>query len=87
MTYLDLPSDPALQLLGEQLPGQLRLRHVRQFRGGLGCTNDLLEVAGRDQTGRSLDSYSAWQLVALCRPLPDIARWLPSWQERPAGPT
>ena len=46
MRYLDPPSARTLRLVGEQLPGRPRLRHVRQFRGGLGCTNDLVEVVG-----------------------------------------
>lgn len=31
-------------------------------------------------THRTLDSLPYWTVAALCRPLPDIAQWLPSWE-------
>ncbi|MEN8181769.1 MAG: aminoglycoside phosphotransferase family protein [Myxococcota bacterium] len=34
----------------------------------------------RKETGRTLATLFFWELVALARPLPDIARWLPGWQ-------
>ncbi len=33
----------------------------------------------RSKTGRSLDSLPLWTVSGLVRPLPDIARWMPSW--------
>jgi aminoglycoside phosphotransferase (APT) family kinase protein len=34
----------------------------------------------RELSGRSLPNLGYWDLVALCRPLPDIAMWLPGWE-------
>ena len=34
----------------------------------------------RDHSGRSLDNLHYWELLALCRPMPDIEMWVPGWQ-------
>jgi aminoglycoside phosphotransferase (APT) family kinase protein len=34
----------------------------------------------RELSGRPLLNLGYWDLVALCRPLPDIAIWLPGWE-------
>ena len=33
----------------------------------------------RDETGDSLDGFTHWEAVALCRPMPDIGGWVPAW--------
>jgi aminoglycoside phosphotransferase (APT) family kinase protein len=33
----------------------------------------------RDTTGHSLPNLSHWEAVGLCRPMPDIAQWVPAW--------
>lgn len=33
----------------------------------------------RDSSGTSLPDLVHWEAVALCRPMPDIARWVPAW--------
>lgn len=33
----------------------------------------------RDLSGSPLPDLSHWEAVALCRPMPDIARWVPAW--------
>lgn len=33
----------------------------------------------REQRGSPLADLTHWEAVALCRPMPDIARWVPSW--------
>jgi aminoglycoside phosphotransferase (APT) family kinase protein len=33
----------------------------------------------RELSGSSLPNLSHWEAVALCRPMPDIAEWVPSW--------
>ncbi|MEX0761629.1 MAG: aminoglycoside phosphotransferase family protein [Dehalococcoidia bacterium] len=32
------------------------------------------------ETGRVLTTLPYWEIAALCRPMPDIARWFPSWE-------
>jgi aminoglycoside phosphotransferase (APT) family kinase protein len=34
----------------------------------------------RELSGRPMLNLRYWDLVALCRPLPDIAIWLPGWE-------
>ncbi len=41
---------------------------------------DQFIAAYRSITGRSLGSLPLWTVTALIRPLPDIARWMPSWR-------
>jgi aminoglycoside phosphotransferase (APT) family kinase protein len=33
----------------------------------------------REETGASLANLSHWESVGLCRPMPDIAQWVPAW--------
>jgi aminoglycoside phosphotransferase (APT) family kinase protein len=47
---------------------------------GQGAAADRLLSAYREQTGRDLATLRLWSLVALSRPMPDIARWMPGWQ-------
>ncbi len=44
------------------------------------ATENFLHVY-RGETGRKLESLRFWSLKELRRPMPDIARWLPSFQE------
>ncbi len=34
----------------------------------------------RKVSGRALANLHYWELMALCRPMPDIAQWVPGWQ-------
>ena len=34
----------------------------------------------REATGASLAHLSHWEAVGLCRPMPDIAQWVPAWR-------
>lgn len=34
----------------------------------------------REESGESLPNLSHWESVGLCRPMPDIGRWVPAWQ-------
>jgi thiamine kinase-like enzyme len=34
----------------------------------------------RERSGRALQNLRYWELLALCRPMPDIAMWVPGWQ-------
>ncbi|HJQ91460.1 MAG TPA: phosphotransferase [Acidimicrobiia bacterium] len=34
----------------------------------------------RQNSGRSVENLPYWELLALCRPMPDIAIWVPGWQ-------
>ncbi|HEX6299060.1 MAG TPA: phosphotransferase [Acidimicrobiia bacterium] len=34
----------------------------------------------RELSGNSLPNLSHWEAVALCRPMPDIAQWVPVWE-------
>lgn len=31
------------------------------------------------ETGRELTNLKYWELVSLCRPMPDLGNWIPSW--------
>lgn len=33
----------------------------------------------REQSGHQLPDLTHWEAVALCRPMPDIAQWVPAW--------
>jgi aminoglycoside phosphotransferase (APT) family kinase protein len=33
----------------------------------------------RDQSGDQLPNLAHWEAIGLCRPMPDIAMWVPSW--------
>jgi aminoglycoside phosphotransferase (APT) family kinase protein len=33
----------------------------------------------REMSGNPLPNLSHWEAVALCRPMPDIAEWVPAW--------
>ncbi|HJQ77419.1 MAG TPA: aminoglycoside phosphotransferase family protein [Acidimicrobiia bacterium] len=33
----------------------------------------------RESTGADLPALDHWEAIALCRPMPDIARWVPAW--------
>jgi aminoglycoside phosphotransferase (APT) family kinase protein len=35
--------------------------------------------AYREATGETLPNLAHWEAVALCRPMPDIAQWVPAW--------
>ena len=47
---------------------------------GLDDAADHFGETYRSDSGRDLDTYDYWNLVALCRPMPDIAGWLADWQ-------
>ncbi len=34
----------------------------------------------RENSGRALANLRYWDLAALCRPMPDIAQWVPGWE-------
>lgn len=34
----------------------------------------------REETGESLPNLAHWESVGLCRPMPDIAQWVPAWK-------
>ena len=40
---------------------------------------DRFVAAYRDATGETLPNLAHWEAVALCRPMPDIAQWVPAW--------
>jgi len=50
-----------------------------------GAADRFVEVY-RSETGRALDSLRFWKLKELSRPMPDIARWLPSFEEFSSRP-
>lgn len=37
-------------------------------------------TAYREVSGEDLANFTYWEAVGLCRPMPDIARWVPSWR-------
>lgn len=37
--------------------------------------------AYREESDVSLDGMAHWEAVALCRPMPDIAKWVPAWNQ------
>ena len=46
---------------------------------GMGKVADRFVQSYREVVGESLPSLSYWESVGLCRPMPDIARWVPCW--------
>jgi aminoglycoside phosphotransferase (APT) family kinase protein len=46
---------------------------------GLDHAADHFLAVYRERSGRDLANLGHWYLSALCRPMPDIAVWLPSW--------
>jgi aminoglycoside phosphotransferase (APT) family kinase protein len=46
---------------------------------GLDRAADHFVSSYREISGRSLANLGFWQLLAACRPLPDIAIWVPGW--------
>jgi aminoglycoside phosphotransferase (APT) family kinase protein len=47
---------------------------------GLDSAADHFVDSYRRASGRSLDNLDYWNLLALCRPMPDIAIWVPGWK-------
>ncbi len=41
----------------------------------------------REISGRALANLLYWELLALCRPMPDVAMWVPGWQAMGVGMT
>lgn len=39
----------------------------------------------REKTGESLANLAYWEAVGLCRPMPDIAKWVPAWNRMGRG--
>jgi aminoglycoside phosphotransferase (APT) family kinase protein len=46
---------------------------------GLDAAADHFVAEYRRLTGRQLENLRHWELSALCRPMPDVAIWLPGW--------
>lgn len=46
---------------------------------GMDKVADRFVSAYKDTTGESLANLGYWEAVGLCRPMPDIARWVPTW--------
>jgi len=46
---------------------------------GMGKVADRFVQSYREVVGESLPGLSYWESVGLCRPMPDIARWVPCW--------
>jgi aminoglycoside phosphotransferase (APT) family kinase protein len=46
---------------------------------GLDSAADHLIATYRETSGRALQNLDYWNLLALCRPMPDIAVWVPGW--------
>lgn len=47
---------------------------------GMDKVADRFVTAYRETAGEDLDNYRYWEAVGLCRPMPDIARWVPAWK-------
>ena len=47
---------------------------------GLKQAADSFVQVYRDRSGRALPNLPYWELLALCRPMPDIEMWVPGWQ-------
>lgn len=47
---------------------------------GMDKVADRFVTAYREAAGEDLDNYRYWEAVGLCRPMPDIARWVPAWK-------
>jgi aminoglycoside phosphotransferase (APT) family kinase protein len=48
---------------------------------GMDKVADRFVAAYEEATGETLPNLDYWEAVALCRPLPDISRWVPAWQK------
>ncbi len=46
---------------------------------GMDKVADRFVAAYRDATGIELANLGYWEAVGLCRPMPDIGRWVPAW--------
>ena len=46
---------------------------------GMDKVADRLIDAYREATGEPLTNLAHWEAIGLCRPMPDIAKWVPSW--------
>ena len=46
---------------------------------GMDRVADRFITTYRDKTGEALPNLDHWEAIALCRPMPDIAVWVPSW--------
>ncbi len=46
---------------------------------GLTEAADVFVEVYRRHSGRTLENLRYWELLALCRPMPDIAIWVPGW--------
>lgn len=46
---------------------------------GMDRVADHFTESYRDTTGADLPDLEHWEAIALCRPMPDIARWVPAW--------
>ena len=64
-------ADPALDVAYCALDMQLL---------GLSEAAEVFVEVYRQHSGRSLENLRYWELLALCRPMPDIAIWVPGWQ-------
>jgi hypothetical protein len=58
----------------------------RQGYVGLDVGRDFVD-AYVAATGRSTESLRCWRLVAVPRPMPDIAQWVPAWKAMGSGVT
>ncbi len=47
---------------------------------GLDVAADHLIAEYRELSGRELVNLGYWEVASLCRPLPDVGIWVPSWQ-------
>lgn len=52
---------------------------------GMDKVADRFITAYREATGDPLVNLAYWEAVALCRPMPDIARWVPAWHNMGLG--
>ncbi len=52
---------------------------------GMDKVADRFITAYREATGDPLMNLAYWEAVALCRPMPDIARWVPAWHNMGLG--
>jgi aminoglycoside phosphotransferase (APT) family kinase protein len=50
---------------------------IRYF--GMERVADHFITSYREMSGNALPNLSHWEAVALCRPMPDIAEWVPAW--------
>lgn len=48
---------------------------------GMDKVADRFIATYEETSGESLPNLDYWEAVALCRPLPDISRWVPAWQK------